>query len=420
MARREYDRALELDPGYAEVWNNIGTLEQARKRFKPAVRAYKKAIETKPGLATPWKNLGNAYLALGQVQEAFEAYQEAFRLDPTILESQGPGIPAAGIDAATQSFYLAKLLAANGQTDAAIDFLRRAKEAGFRDFARVEVRPGLPRGRRGPALQGARAGAVAVSAPPPRATTVESTRGGSDENENPGPVRDGGPGRLVRRRRRPARAGPGRDDRSTPCRGPSSSPRASRGTARSPPTARRSPRARTTRRCATGSASATRGRATTKAARAAYKKALDLRKDYAEAWNNLGTLDHARGKYKQAISAYGKAIQLKPQDAVFHKNLGAAWLARGDVERALEAWTEAFRLDPAGFEGDAIKVPAAGVTLARQYYLYAKLLAARGETEKALEYLVKAHAAGFNDFGKVEGDRDFATLVVDPRYAALK
>ena len=141
MARREYDRALELDPGYAEVWNNIGTLEQARKRFKPAVRAYKKAIETKPGLATPWKNLGNAYLALGQVQEAFEAYQEAFRLDPTVLESQGPGIPAAGIDAATQSYYLAKLLAANGQTESAIEFLRRAKEAGFRDWVRVRSDP---------------------------------------------------------------------------------------------------------------------------------------------------------------------------------------------------------------------------------------------------------------------------------------
>jgi len=157
-----------------------------------------------------------------------------------------------------------------------------------------------------------------------------------------------------------------------------------------------------------------------KAARAAYKKAVDLRKDYAEAWNNLGTLDHARGKYKPAISAYGKAIKLSPQDAVFHRNLGAAWLARGDVERALEAWTEAFRLDPAGFERDAIGVPAAGVSLARQYYLYAKVLAARGDVEKALEYLAKAHAAGFNDFGKVEHDRDFATLVVDPRYAALK
>ncbi|HSD65649.1 MAG TPA: tetratricopeptide repeat protein [Vicinamibacteria bacterium] len=141
MARREYDRALALDPGYGEVWNNIGTLEQARKRFKAAVRAYKKAIETKPGLATPWKNLGNAYLALGQAEEAFEAYQEAFRLDPTVLESQGPGIPAAGIDVATQSYYLAKLLAANGQTDSAFEFLRRAKEAGFRDFDSVRSDP---------------------------------------------------------------------------------------------------------------------------------------------------------------------------------------------------------------------------------------------------------------------------------------
>jgi tetratricopeptide (TPR) repeat protein len=141
MARREYDRALELDPGYAEVWNNIGTLEQSRMRFKAAVRAYKKAIETKPGLANSWKNLGSAYLALGEAERAFEAFQEAFRLDPTIVESQGPGIPAAGVDLATQNYYLAKLLATNGQTDAAIEFLRRAKEAGFRDFDRVRSDP---------------------------------------------------------------------------------------------------------------------------------------------------------------------------------------------------------------------------------------------------------------------------------------
>ena len=157
-----------------------------------------------------------------------------------------------------------------------------------------------------------------------------------------------------------------------------------------------------------------------KAARAAYQKALGLRKDYAEAWNNLGTLDHARGRYKKAVSAYARAIQLDPADAVFHKNLGAAWLARGDVDRTLEAWTEAFRLDPGSFEEDAVTVEAPGVTLARQYYLYAKLLAGRGDVEKALEYLAKAHAAGFTDFGKVEHDRDFASLVVDPRYAALK
>jgi tetratricopeptide (TPR) repeat protein len=157
-----------------------------------------------------------------------------------------------------------------------------------------------------------------------------------------------------------------------------------------------------------------------KAARRAYRRAIELRQDYAEAWNNVGTLDHSRGKHKQAIAAYGRAIQAKPQDPIFYRNLGAAWLARGDAGRALEAWGEAIRLDPMSFDGEGLKVEVKDVSLARQFYLYAKLLAARGEVEKALEFLTKAHAAGFAEFGKVEADRDFAALVVDPRYAALK
>lgn len=157
-----------------------------------------------------------------------------------------------------------------------------------------------------------------------------------------------------------------------------------------------------------------------KAARAEYRRAADLKKDYAAAWNNLGTLDHARGKYKKAISSYGRAIKIDPKDAVFHKNLGSAWLARGDAGKALEAWTEALRLDPVSFETDAMNVPASGLSVARQYYFYAKLLAARGDVDRALEFLTKAQAAGFTDFARLEKDSDFAMIVSDPRYAALK
>jgi len=136
-ARREYERALELRPSYAEAWNNLGTLEQSSKRFKQAVRAYRKAISIRPTLATAWKNVGHAYVALGQIQEAFEAYREAYRLDPSVLESQSIGVPAAGVDVAIQNYYLAKLLALNGQNDKAIELLKLAREAGFRDFERV-------------------------------------------------------------------------------------------------------------------------------------------------------------------------------------------------------------------------------------------------------------------------------------------
>ena len=155
------------------------------------------------------------------------------------------------------------------------------------------------------------------------------------------------------------------------------------------------------------------------AARKAYKRAIDLRRDYADVWNNLGTLDHARGRYRQAISAYNKAIELDPRSAVFYRNLGGAWLARGDGEKALAAWNDAYRIDPGVFESKGIVV-VAGADLARQYYLYAKLFAGRGDTGRAFEYLSKALSLGFNDFSRIENDRDFAALVVDPRYASMK
>jgi tetratricopeptide (TPR) repeat protein len=156
------------------------------------------------------------------------------------------------------------------------------------------------------------------------------------------------------------------------------------------------------------------------AARAAYQAAIELNGKYAEAYNNLGTLEHTRGKYKKAIAAYHRAIEIKPQDALFFKNLGAAWLARGNVEKALEAWSTAVGLDPLALEGNAVKVATSDIDVARQYYLFAKLVAVRGDIAKAIEYLGKAQAAGFKDFAKLERDRDFAHVVDDPRYVALK
>ena len=141
LARREYATALELNPRYAEVWNNLGTMEASAKRLEEAVDAYKKAIAIKPDLAAAWKNLGSAYLGLERPKEAFEAYQEAFRLDPTVVENQAQGLPIGGVDAAEQWFLLAKLLAANGHVDAALEFLGRARDAGFDDVDRVRADP---------------------------------------------------------------------------------------------------------------------------------------------------------------------------------------------------------------------------------------------------------------------------------------
>ena len=140
-AQAAYAKALQLDGGYAEAWNNLGTLDQMQQRFGKAVESYRKAISLKPGVANFWKNLGSGYLSQGRETQALEAYREAFRLDPNIFERQPVAVDAAGVNAVAHSYLMAKVLAASGQSDGALAYLRRARDAGFRDFAKVERDP---------------------------------------------------------------------------------------------------------------------------------------------------------------------------------------------------------------------------------------------------------------------------------------
>jgi tetratricopeptide (TPR) repeat protein len=154
------------------------------------------------------------------------------------------------------------------------------------------------------------------------------------------------------------------------------------------------------------------------AARHAYIAAVRLRPDYAEAWNNLGTLNHAREDYERAVMAYEKSIAIDPTDPVVFKNLGQAWLALEDIPKTLEAWSEAMRLDPRVLTSNEDDPVLAGkVDLARKYFIFAKLVAADGDVDQALELLGLARENGFRDFGKVERDPDFASVVEDPRWA---
>jgi len=155
-------------------------------------------------------------------------------------------------------------------------------------------------------------------------------------------------------------------------------------------------------------------------ARGEYRRALEIRPDYAEAWNNLGTLDHAARAYDLAIAAYEKAIALGSGGAVVYKNLGQAWLAQGEIENALAAFREALRLDPQALSArDAGSVPAGSVDLGQQYFLFAKLVAARGDIATALELLGLAREHGFGAVAEAREDPDFASVVTDPRWVAF-
>jgi Tfp pilus assembly protein PilF len=78
----------------------------------------------------------------------------------------------------------------------------------------------------------------------------------------------------------------------------------------------------------------------------AYKQVIRIKPDYAEAHNNLGTAFIKSGMYKEAIEAYKQVIRIKPDYAEAHNNLGTAFIKSGMDKEAIEAYKQAIRINP--------------------------------------------------------------------------
>ncbi len=54
------------------------------------------------------------------------------------------------------------------------------------------------------------------------------------------------------------------------------------------------------------------------------RRALELRPDYAEAYNNICAAENARGRYAEAIAACERAVQIRPSFEQARNNLALA------------------------------------------------------------------------------------------------
>jgi tetratricopeptide (TPR) repeat protein len=161
----QFERAIEIDPRYAQAWAALGTARQLKGQFMGTtalmfrgVDALRKAIEIDPKLSTAYYLLGNAYTAVGHYDEAIQAGREAVRLDPTNAGGHaalaraywfGKGLLDEGItefehavELNPQGGYgflqLSLLYALRGQYDAAESAARRAIELQEQDLSGTE------------------------------------------------------------------------------------------------------------------------------------------------------------------------------------------------------------------------------------------------------------------------------------------
>jgi|GEM_PF-2450105 len=83
-AASDLEYALEIDPQYAEAWNNRGNILTAlgTDNLDDAIISYKRATEIDPDFAEAWYNYGNSLSQQGRYKEAISACDKAMALNP--------------------------------------------------------------------------------------------------------------------------------------------------------------------------------------------------------------------------------------------------------------------------------------------------------------------------------------------------
>ena len=77
-----------------------------------------------------------------------------------------------------------------------------------------------------------------------------------------------------------------------------------------------------------------------------WDRAIQLKPDYADAYNNRGLTYDSKGDHDRAIADYDKAVQLKPDFAEAYLGRGAAYNYKGDYDRAIADYDKAVQLKP--------------------------------------------------------------------------
>ena len=134
-------QAIKADHVYADAYNNLGVALYEQRKYGSAIKQYHKAIEIDGSSASFYSNLGAALFAKKQFEPAVEAYEKAVELDPDVFVRTSRGGVQAQLpspeDRARYDYTVARLYAKMGLSDRSLEYLRKAREEGYKDFQNV-------------------------------------------------------------------------------------------------------------------------------------------------------------------------------------------------------------------------------------------------------------------------------------------
>ncbi len=78
----QYQKAIALDPGYADANYNLGNALQKIGQHAVAIESYRRAIALNPAWAEAYLNCGNSFDALGQFADALWNYDKVIECNP--------------------------------------------------------------------------------------------------------------------------------------------------------------------------------------------------------------------------------------------------------------------------------------------------------------------------------------------------
>ena len=87
QAIEDYDRAIEINPRYADAYGNRGAVYGLLGNNGKSIEDYDKAIEINPEHARAFNNRGLAYARLGNTRQAVEDYSRAVEINPDYVKA---------------------------------------------------------------------------------------------------------------------------------------------------------------------------------------------------------------------------------------------------------------------------------------------------------------------------------------------